>query len=318
MFMNVHIRARKAGLRGLPADQLPVVAEVMRRDGHLLIPIAVIIAALLMKYTPLKAGFVGIVSVLAVSSLRRGTRMSMAKIVNAMTEGARGALGVAMACALVGFVVGTSSLTSLGLTISNNIIEISDNNLMLTLVMSMIACLVLGMGLPTTANYIVCSTIIAPALVGMKVIPIAAHLFVFYFGIMADLTPPVCLAAFTGAGIAGASPAKTGLTATRIALASYLLPFVFVYNPMLLVQDIELKELAILTISAVLGVIFLAVSLEGWLFRPLVPWERLVIGIVSIVSIHHDILLSVVSSLILLIAAVFLKKTTRDPTGRPA
>jgi TRAP transporter 4TM/12TM fusion protein len=316
--MNVHIRARKAGLRGLPADQLPVVAEVMRRDGHLLIPIAVIIAALLMKYTPLKAGFVGIVSVLAVSSLRRGTRMSMAKIVNAMTEGARGALGVAMACALVGFVVGTSSLTSLGLTISNNIIEISDNNLMLTLVMSMIACLVLGMGLPTTANYIVCSTIIAPALVGMKVIPIAAHLFVFYFGIMADLTPPVCLAAFTGAGIAGASPAKTGLTATRIALASYLLPFVFVYNPMLLVQDIELKELAILTISAVLGVIFLAVSLEGWLFRPLVPWERLVIGIVSIVSIHHDILLSVVSSLILLIAAVFLKKTTRDPTGRPA
>ncbi len=230
----------------------------MRADGHLLIPVIVIIATLLMKYTPLRAGFIGVVSVIIVSSLKQKTRMSIRDIVKALEDGARGALGVALACALVGFIVGTSSLTSLGLTISNNIIDISGGNLLLTLMMAMVACIVLGMGLPTTANYIVCSTIIAPALIGMKVLPLAAHLFVFYFGIMADLTPPVCLAAFTGAGIAGASPSKTGFTATKIALTSYLMPYMFVYNPMLLMQNIIPHELFILVISALLGVIVLA------------------------------------------------------------
>jgi TRAP-type uncharacterized transport system fused permease subunit len=216
-----------------------------------------------------------------------------------------------MACALVGFIVGTSSLTSLGLTISNNIISISGGNLFATLVMSMVACLVLGMGLPTTANYIVCSTIIAPALIGMDVLPIAAHLFVFYFGIMADLTPPVCLAAFTGAGIAGASPAKTGITATRIALASYILPYVFVYNPMLLLQGVEPFDLAVLTISALMGVLSLAMSLEGWLFRDLKLWERLVMGCAAIMAIYHDIKLSIASSVLLVVAFFFCYKTSK-------
>ena len=309
IFMNVHIRAMKAGLKGLPREQLPLVWDVLRRDGHLLIPIIIIIVTLLMKYTPLKAGFVGVMSVLIFSSLRRHTRMNPAKIVSALVSGSRGALGVAMACAMVGFVVGTSSLTSLGLTISNNIIEVSGGNLFLTLVMAMVACLVLGMGLPTTANYIVCSTIIAPALIGMKVIPIAAHLFVFYFGIMADLTPPVCLAAFTGAGIAGASPAQTGVTATRIALASYMLPYVFVYNPMLLARNVEPLELSILVVSALLGVISLAGAFEGWLLRLLKGWERLLIGCAAVTAIHHDIKLSVASSLFLICAMLFFRKT---------
>ncbi|MDR1884683.1 MAG: TRAP transporter permease [Synergistaceae bacterium] len=309
IFMNVHIRAMKSGLRGLPREQLPLVTEVLKRDGHLLLPIIIIIATLLMKYTPLRAGFTGIVSVLVFSTLRRHTRMTPMKIVNALAEGSRGALGVAMACALVGFVVGTSSLTSLGLTISNNIIDISGNNLLLTLIMSMVACLVLGMGLPTTANYIVCSTIIAPALIGMKVMPLSAHLFVFYFGIMADLTPPVCLAAFTGAGIAGASPAKTGITATRIALSSYMLPYVFVYNPMLLLQNAEPMELTILVVSALIGVTSLASALEGWSYRNLRAWERVATGCAAIAAIHHSVLLSVGCSLLLLGALVYFKKT---------
>ena len=217
IFVNVHIRARKRNLRGLSRDELPVIKEVMKKDGHLLIPIGVVIATLLMKYTPVAAAFFGVVSVVVVSQFRSHTRMGFKSIIEAMEEGARGALGVALACALVGFVVGTSSLTSLGLTISNNIIELSGGKLFPTLVMAMVASLVLGMGLPTTANYIVCSTIVAPALIGMNVLPLAAHMFVFYFGIMADLTPPVCLAAFTGAGIAGAQPGKTGITATKIA-----------------------------------------------------------------------------------------------------
>jgi len=175
IFTNVHIRARKQGLVGLPKDQLPVLRDVMRSDGHLLIPVIVIIVTLLMKYTPLRAGFIGVLSVIIVSALRKNTRMSISSILKALEEGARGALGVAMACALVGFIVGTSSLTSLGLTISNNVIELAGGKLILTLIMAMCACIVLGMGLPTTANYIVCSTIIAPALVGMNVIPIGHH-----------------------------------------------------------------------------------------------------------------------------------------------
>jgi TRAP-type uncharacterized transport system fused permease subunit len=199
----------------------------------------------------------------------------------------------------------------LGLTISNNIIEISGEHLLATLVMSMVACLILGMGLPTTANYIVCSTIIAPALIGMKVVPIAAHLFVFYFGIMADLTPPVCLAAFAGAGIAGASPAKTGAMATKIALASYLLPYVFVYNPMFLLQKVVLFDLAILVVSALLGVLALACSFEGWFSRNLKIYERMVVGIISITAIHPDLTLSVISSILLIIVFVYFTMTAK-------
>ncbi|MBP8784243.1 MAG: TRAP transporter permease [Synergistaceae bacterium] len=312
IFTNVHIRARKSHFQGLPKDQLPDLRRVMREDGHLLIPVLTIIATLLMKYTPLRAGFIGVVSVILVSSFREHTRMNFSKLVKALEEGARGALGVALACALVGFVVGTSSLTSLGLTISNNIIDLSGGNLLLTLILSMFACLVLGMGLPTTANYIVCSTIIAPALIGMNVLPIAAHLFVFYFGIMADLTPPVCLAAFTGAGIAGASPAKTGMTATRIALASYLLPFVFVYNPMILMQKVVVWQLGILVISSLLGVIMLAGAFEGWFSRDLKGLERLGIGIGALVAIHHSLVLSLVSTAFLIVAMFFFKKTARN------
>ncbi|MDO9544065.1 MAG: TRAP transporter fused permease subunit, partial [Synergistaceae bacterium] len=311
IFTNVHVRARKQKLQGLPKDQLPVLREVMRTDGHLLVPVIVIIATLLMKYTPLRAGFIGVVSVIIVSSLKQKTRMNIRDIIKALEEGARGALGVALACALVGFIVGTSSLTSLGLTISNNIIDISGGNLLLTLIMAMVACIVLGMGLPTTANYIVCSTIIAPALIGMNVLPLAAHLFVFYFGIMADLTPPVCLAAFTGAGIAGASPSKTGFTATKIALTSYLMPYMFVYNPMLLLQNVVPYELFILVVSALLGVIVLAGALEGWMFRFLNKFERVIIGIAALVAIHHNMALSLGATVVIIAIMFYLKKTAK-------
>lgn len=309
IFTNVHISARRQGFKGLPKEQLPVLNNVMRSEGHLLIPVIVVMAVLIMKYTPLRAGFVGVVSVVLVSALKKNTRMGLADILRALEEGARGALGVALACALVGFVVGTSSLTSLGLTISNNIIEISGGNLILTLIMAMLACLVLGMGLPTTANYIVCSTIIAPALIGMNVLPLAAHLFVFYFGIMADLTSPVCLAAFTGAGIAGASPAKTGFTAARITLASYILPYAFVYNPMLLLQKVEPSALIIIVISALVGIISLAGALEGWMFRPLRKCERVVTVIIALAAIYPGTTVSLVSTLALALLMLYFKKT---------
>lgn len=310
IFTNVHIRAKKQHMTGLSKDQLPVLSEVLRKDGHLILPVIIIIAALLMRYTPMKAGFIGTVAVVVVSSMRKGTRMSLRDIAAALEDGARGALGVALACALVGFIVGTSSLTSLGLLISNNIIEISGGNLLMTLIMAMVACLVLGMGLPTTANYIVCSTIIAPALIGMKVIPLVAHLFVFYFGIMADITPPVCLAAFTGAGIAGADPGKTGMTATKIALASYLLPFCFAYNPMLLLMDFKPYAFAVLFVSAVLGIIALASALEGWFARDLNIVERILFGLSALVAIMPEHILSLASMAVIAVMSFYFIRTS--------
>ncbi len=311
VFVNVHIRAKKRNLQGLPKSELPSVKEVMKADGHLLLPVIVIIVTLLMKYTPNRAAFTGIVSILVFSQLRAHTRMGVKDFFAALEDGARGGLGVAMACAIVGFVVGTSSLTALGLTLSNNIIELAGGKLLPTLGLSMVACLVLGMGLPTTANYIVCSTIIAPALVKMGVFPLAAHLFVYYFGIMADLTPPVCLAAFTAAGISGGNPGQTGITATRIAISSYLLPYCFVYNTMLLLEGVVMWELAIIFISALLGIIALASTIDGWFYRMLNPVERLVLLPCALAAIHPDLILSVASTALIIVMIGYFRMTKR-------
>ncbi|HAF50550.1 MAG TPA: C4-dicarboxylate ABC transporter permease [Synergistaceae bacterium] len=266
LYFNVHCRAQRRGLKGLPERDLPNATGVLLHDGHLLIPLGVVLYALLSKYTPLAAAFWGVISIFAVSFLRPHTRMNIRDLLKTMEEGARSALGVALACAMVGFIVGTSSLTGLGFVISNNIIELAHGRLFFTLLLGMVACLVLGMGLPTTANYIVTSTIIAPALIKMHILPLAAHMFVFYFGIMADLTPPVCLAAYTGAGIAGANPTQTGFQATRIALVAYLLPFTFIYSPAILLEDPNLPYLALLIVSAVVGVVGISGAFQGWLF----------------------------------------------------
>ncbi len=308
LFIAVHIRAKDKKLEGLPRESLPRIKEVMAKDGHLLIPLAVIIFMLLRKYTPLAAAFWGIISVLGVAQIRQHTRMGFRSLFEAMEEGARGALGVALACALVGFVVGTSSLTALGLTISNNIIEIAGGRLLLTLMLAMVACLVLGMGLPTTANYIVTSTMIAPALIKMSVLPLAAHLFVFYFGIMADLTPPVCLAAFTGAGIAGGNPSQTGFNATRIAMVAYLIPYTFIYSPMILLENPAIVPLTILVVSAFTGVIGLAAALQGWMFRRLNSITRLIFLCCSISAFLPGTAFKVGGTMLMGILFIILKK----------
>ncbi|MGC9490581.1 MAG: TRAP transporter permease [Thermovirgaceae bacterium] len=309
LFAAVHIRARRKDLKGLPKETLPNVKKVLAQDGHLLIPLVVIVAMLLYKFTPLAAAFWGIISVVLVSMIRSHTRMDPKTVLKAMEEGARSALGVALACALVGFIVGTSSLTALGLTISNNIIDIAGGRLFLTLLLGMLACLILGMGLPTTANYIVTSTMIAPALIKMGVFPLAAHLFVFYFGIMADLTPPVCLAAFTGAGIAGGNPGSTGLQATRIALVAYLIPYTFIYTPMVLLEGVEWLPLSILIVASLTGVIALATALQGWMYRNLNTIARVVFMVAGFAAFWPDYRVKSIAAIAILIAFVILKKS---------
>ena len=263
LFLNVHLRARKARLMGFDGDA-PSVREVLKDDGHLLLPILLIIVMLLRAYTPLKAAFWAIVLMVGVAALRRHTRMGPRLVLNTLADGARGAIGTGIACAVVGFVVGGSSLTALGPTLSDNILDLAGGTLLPTLFLAMGACLLLGMGLPTTANYIVTSTVIVPALVKMGVPPLSAHMFVFYFGIMADISPPVCLASLTAAGIAGADATGTGIRALLFALSSFLLPYLFVYSPAILMEGGSSLSTLEVSAGSVVGIVAFAAALQGW------------------------------------------------------
>ncbi len=241
VLVQVHFEAARLGLKGLPRERLPLIVPLLKQRGHLLIPLIGIIYYLIAGFTPLKAAFNGIVITVVVSYFRKETRLTPMKFIDALDGGARGALGVACACATVGIVVGTATLTGLGLSIANAIVKIAGGLMLPTLLLTMVACILLGAGLPTTANFIVTSTMAAPALFKLGVPPMAAYMFVLYFGIAADLSPPVALAAYAGAGIAGDDPMKTGMTAVKLALAGFLVPYIYVFNPMLVLVGVSLK-----------------------------------------------------------------------------
>jgi len=316
IFGTLHMRAMKDKLKGIPKEELPKASDVMWKDGHLLLPVFFIVGALLMRRTPLFSGFIGIVSMFAFSQLRAHTRMGPWQVLNALVNGCRTALGVAMACAIVGFIVGTTTLTGVGLVISRAIVSVAGDSLLITLLMAFIACLILGLGLPTTAKYIVASTVLAPALIMQGVMPLAAHLFIFYFALMADITPPVCLASFTAAGIAGSEPQLTAVTATRVTLCSYFIPFIFVFDPTLILNGmqggVDPLHLALLVGSILLAIIAMAGCLEGWLKRDLRWWERIPMGIMALVAIHPGFTWSVVGSVAIIAAYIFFKVTAKQ------
>lgn len=307
VFVHVHFVARRDNISGM--HSVLSAWQVLLKDGYMLLPIGIIIAMLIMNYTPLKAAFWAIVAICCLSMLR-GTeegedgqkrRMGLHDFAETLAQGARGAVGTAIACAVVGFIVGTCSLTALGLSFSNNLLGFTDGSLFVTLLLSMLACLILGMGLPTTANYIVTSTIIAPALIKLGVPGLAAHLFVFYFGIKADITPPVCLATFTAAGIAGANPTKAGITAFCIALPSFFLPYMFVYTPSILLQGSVGAALAAAGL-AVAGIGGISAFAVGWFGRKLGMMERavaLVAGVCCFLP-HMEWCIAGVAGLVLL------------------
>lgn len=315
VMVQVHFEACRLGLRGIPWKQLPPLVPLLKSKGFLLIPLIAIIYFLLAGYTPLKAAFNGILVSFVLSWLNKETRLTPAKLYDAFQSGARSAIGVACACATVGMVVGMGTLTGLALKIAGAIVamaEVSpDGSLaalgaslfslapgaavtaeaaataltkIFTLFFTMIASLILGMGLPTTANFIVTSTMAAPALFLLGVPPMAAYMFVFYFGIAADLTPPVALAAYAGAGIAGSDPMKTGVTSFKLALAGFLVPYIYVYNPMLLFIDVEPFYMAQAICTALIGVFLLAMFTIGY-FKAHLAWYMRVLAFVGAICL---------------------------------
>ena len=315
VMVQVHFEACRLGLRGIPWKQLPPLGPLLKSKGFLLIPLVAIIYFLLAGYTPLKAAFNGILVSFVLSWLNKETRLTPAKLYDAFQSGARSAIGVACACATVGMVVGMGTLTGLALKIAGAIVamaEVSPDGShaalgaslfslapgaevtaetaalaltkIFTLFFTMIASLILGMGLPTTANFIVTSTMAAPALFLLGVPPMAAYMFVFYFGIAADLTPPVALAAYAGAGIAGSDPMKTGVTSFKLALAGFLVPYIYVYNPMLLFIDVEPFYMAQAICTALIGVFLLAMFTIGY-FKAHLAWYMRVLAFVGAICL---------------------------------
>lgn len=275
VMVQVHLEASRLGLRGLPREKLPRLWTLLKTKGHLLIPLIGIVYFLLSGYTPLKAAYYGILITVGVSYLNKETRLTPIRLKEALETGARGALGVACACATVGIIVGTATLTGLGLRIAGAIVAIAGGKLLPSLLLTMVACILLGAGLPTTANFIVTSTMCAPALFQLNVPPMAAYMFVLYFGIAADLSPPVALAAYAGAGIAGDDPMKTGFTAVKLALAGFLVPYIYVYNPMLVLVGFKPLPFTIAIITAILGVFLLGMGSIGFYRVKLAFWQRL-------------------------------------------
>ncbi len=272
VLMAIHFRAGKMGLEPTGrGDKEPVLNRL-----HLLLPLVVVVAFLATGRSPMRAAFWGVVSGAAVALLRPATRMDPNDLKRAVMAAASGAVQVAAACAAAGIVVGVASLTGIGLRMSGLIITLSGGHLFPALVLTGIGSIILGMGLPTTAAYVVLAALGAPALVQLGVPLLAAHLFIFYFGCISNVTPPVSLAAYAAAGIAGAPAMRTAFSAMGLAMAGFLVPFMFVYGPALLLQG-SVVEIVIASATALAGVTALAAAVIGYMRRPLAAWERLLL-----------------------------------------
>lgn len=313
----VHLRAKKRGLHGMSRAELPSIKIVMKERGHLLIPLLILIYMLFAGFTPIYAAVWAIIATVVVSMVRATTRMTIKGIFQALEEGTRSALGVAMACAMVGIIVGVASLTGFGLKMTSAILILANDMLFLTLFFTMVASLILGMGLPSIPTYIITSSMAAPALMQFGIEPFVSHMFVFYFGILANLTPPIALAAFAGAGISGGDPNRTGFISLKLAAAGILVPYVFAYSPELLMQNASAGEIVWATLTATIGVIALGIALEGYLLTSLHPLLRVVALAGAVMLVVPSLLTDSIgfSLLLILLIAQFVQRklTAKHP-----
>jgi TRAP transporter 4TM/12TM fusion protein len=306
ILIEVHFEAKRCNLRGLNRDELPRFLTVLKERGQLFIPLIAIIYVLTEGFTPTYAALTGLGLSILAGALRKDTRMGLWDIINALEAGARGALGVAIACATAGIIVGVVTLTGLGLKFANGLIDLAGGNMFFTLFFTMIASLILGMGAPTTANYVITSTMAAPALVQLGVPMLAAHMFVFYFGIIADITPPVALAAYAGSGIAKSDPFKTGVIASKLAVGAFIVPYIFVYAPaMLLIGTTPLGLLQNL-ITACGGMFGVGAAMIGFCLAPMNWAERVLFAVAGLMLIDPGTLTDVIG-LLMLGAGLFIQ-----------
>jgi TRAP transporter 4TM/12TM fusion protein len=333
IFAGVHFEAKKLGLRGLARSELPKFSYILRTEGINFIPLVVIIVLLTSSgFSLLRIALLATMSAVAAPvilflvrlaaivvggkappwAVQRPTREATAgrfaldaakdgvvHFFQALVKGARSALGVATACALAGVIVGVVTRTGLGLKLASALVEIANGRLLLTMAFTMLTSIILGMGVPTTANYIITSTIAAPALLMLGVAALPAHLFVFYFGIIADLTPPVALAAYAGAAIARGNPFRTGVTATRLAIGAFILPYIFVANPQLLLIDATWHGILLATLTAVVGMVAIGSGLTGFLVARMGWIERLLLVAAGVLLVDPGLVTDIIGVVVL-------------------
>lgn len=303
IFIMVHLEAKKNGLEGIPKAKLPKVKKLLKEKWFLGLPIIVIVWLLVEGYTPMRAALGGIGSSLIIGFINgyldENQTFGLKEVIKGLEEGARSALPVVMACASAGIIVGVVTLTGLGIKLSHGIVLLSGGNIYLTMFLTMIASIILGMGMPTTANYIVQATIAAPALINVGVPVLAAHLFVFYFGIVADITPPVALAAFAGSGIANSNPFKTGVEASKLAFAAYLVPYIFATSPVLVLVDAKPLTVVLALVTALIGMFGIAGGVSGYFLRSSKWWERLVLFGAGLMLVNTSLTTSVIGFVLL-------------------
>jgi TRAP transporter 4TM/12TM fusion protein len=320
VFCQVHFEAKRKGLRGLTRDELPMIGKVLKRDWPTLFPLFILIGILLNGYTPYLAAFWGITACIVIGLINPGRRLTPRDIFDGFVTGAKYALAVGAAAATVGIVIGVVTLTGVSFKLAFivtstaagwaaaiqslipfDIMSAGTLTLLITLVMTGVVCILMGCGIPTTANYLIMVTVAAPILGLLGVEPIVAHFFVFYYGVLADITPPVALAAYAAAGIANANPFKAGNTAFRLGMGKVLVPFVFVFAPSMLivVEDFSWESFVLATFGCIVGITALSAAFGGYLLGPLYRIERLLLGLAAILLVAPELTTTLVGLAVL-------------------
>ena len=275
VFSTVHLEAKKEGLRGLSREELPKIKPLLKQV-YLLIPLILLVYLVGTSQRSIQyAAAIAIIAAIVVSVFNKGNRITLKRIWEALAAGGQGMITVAAACGVAGMIAGTITMTGLANMLINGIVVLAGDKVIIALVLTMICCIVLGMGVPTTANYCIMAATCAPILIRMGVPTLAAHFFVFYFGIVADLTPPVALAAYAGAAIAQANPMKTAITATKLAIGAFIVPYVFALNPAMLFIDTTAFEIVQICITSLVGIFAVSAALEGYFLRHMTWYQRI-------------------------------------------
>ena len=286
IFISVHLEAKKLDLHGMPKEQLPKARKLVKKI-YLLLPLVMLVVWVSGNFmTMQKAASLAIVLTVVVSLFNKDNRITPGKILEALEAGGKSAITVGAACGVAGIISGTITMTGLANDIINAIVSVAGDRLIIALILTMLCCIVLGMGVPTTANYCIMAATTAPILIRMGVPVMAAHFFVFYFGIVADITPPVALAAYAGSAIAKSNPMKTAFNASKLAVAAFIVPYMFCFNPAMLLIDTTAIQVVQIAITAFIGIFALAAALEGYCFANMNAVIRIVIAAGGLLLIH--------------------------------
>ena len=323
IFIAVHLEAKKLGLKGISKDQLPVFRQLLKKV-YLLLPLVVLVALVTTNTRTMQfSASIAILVTIAVNLLDKDNRISLNKILEALEAGGKGTITVAVACAMAGVIAGCITATGLASKLIGMVIALSNSvpfisPTLVALFLTMICCIILGMGVPTTANYCIMASTCAPILITIGVPKMAAHFFVFYFGIVADITPPVALAAYAGSAIAKSNPMKTGINASKLAIGAFVVPYIFCMNPAMLLIDVTALKVVQIIVTSLIGIFGVAAAMNGYLFKTMSWPVRVVICVAGLMMMDPTVMTDIVGIVLMLLVLVYQHLAARKAKPQAA